>query len=101
MAICPEVVTRSCAMGAKAKKRTVAETQSTFNIQVCSKDGRLLSEYTLTQHDHDVSTIDAAERCACENLANYQSDREEQFVVVVSEETLTKLRQVQTNCRSE
>lgn len=88
-------------MGAKAKKRTDTRVQSTFNIQVCSKDGRLLSEYTLTQHDHDVSTIGAAERCACENLANYQSDRDEQFVVVVSEETLTKLRQVQTNCRTE
>ncbi len=88
-------------MGAKAKKRTARKAQSTFNIQVCSKDGRLLSEYTLTQHDHDVSTIGAAERCACENLANYQSNHDEQLVVVVSEETLTKLRQVQTDCRTQ
>ena len=89
-------------MGAKSKKRTKAEEQTTFNIQVCSKDGRLLSEYTLTQQEHDVRTIDAAERCACENLSNYHdSDNNDRLVVVVSEETLTKLRQVQTDCRVE
>ncbi len=90
-------------MGAKAKKRTNAEEQTTFNIQVCSKDGRLLSEYTLTQQEHDVKTIDAAERCACENLSSYNNSRNhsERLVVVVSEETLTKLRQVQTDCRAE
>ncbi|RLA34443.1 MAG: hypothetical protein DRR11_02705 [Gammaproteobacteria bacterium] len=90
-------------MGTKAKKRTNAEVQTTFNIQVCSKDGRLLSEYTLTQQDHDVRTIDAAERCACENLSNYHNgdNDNDRLVVVVSEETLTKLRQVQTDCRAE
>ena len=90
-------------MGAKAKKRKNAEVQTTFNIQVCSKDGRLLSEYTLTQQDHDVRTIDAAERCACENLSNYHDsdNNNDRLVVVVSEETLTKLRQVQTDCRAE
>ena len=90
-------------MGAKAKKRANAEVQTTFNIQVCSKDGRLLSEYTLTQQDDDVRTIDAAERCACENLSNYHNsdDNNDRLVVVVSEETLTKLRQVQTDCRAD
>jgi hypothetical protein len=90
-------------MGTKAKKRTNAEVQTTFNIQVCSKDGRLLSEYTLTQQEHDVSTIDAAERCACENLSDYHNsdNNNDRLVVVVSEETLTKLRQVQTDCRAE
>ena len=90
-------------MGAKAKKRANAEVQTTFNIQVCSKDGRLLSEYTLTQKDDDVRTIDAAERCACENLSDYHNsdNNNDRLVVVVSEETLTKLRQVQTDCRAE
>ena len=88
-------------MGAKATKRTDSEAQSTFNIQVCSKDGRLLSEYTLTQQENDVRTLGAAERCACENLVNYQGNRDDQLVVVISEETLTKLRQVQTDCRAE
>ena len=90
-------------MGAKAKKRTNAKVQTTFNIQVCSKDGRLLSEYTLTQQDDDVRTIDAAERCACENLSDYHNsdNNNDRLVVVVSEETLTKLRQVQTDCRAE
>jgi hypothetical protein len=89
-------------MGAKAKKRANTEVQTTFNIQVCSKDGRLLSEYTLTQQEHDVRTIDAAERCACENLSNYHDsdNNNDRLVVVVSEETLTKLRQVQTDCRA-
>ena len=90
-------------MGARAKKRANAKEQTTFNIQVCSKDGRLLSEYTLTQQEHDVRTIDAAERCACENLSNYNNsdNNNDRLVVVVSEETLTKLRQVQTDCRVE
>ena len=90
-------------MSAKAKKRKNAEEQTTFNIQVCSKDGRLLSEYTLTQQDHDVKTIDAAERCACENLTDYHNSDQnnDRLVVVVSEQTLTKLRQVQTECRVE
>ncbi len=85
-------------MRTKTKKKADTETQSIFNIQVCSQDGRLLSEYTLTQRENDVSTLGAAERCACENLADYQGMQGEQVVVVVSEETLTKLRQVQTDC---
>lgn len=88
-------------MSAKAKKHATTEARSEFNIQVCSKDGRLLSEYTLTRHEDKVKSLAAAERCACENLSDYQSNGGEQVVVVVSEETLTKLRQVQTDCRAE
>ena len=65
---------------------------ATFNIQVCSADGRLLSQYTLTRQDHDVGTLSAAEQCARTNLSNYHG---EPLVIIVSEETLTKLRQVQ------
>lgn len=88
-------------MRAKAKKRAATETRSEFNIQVCSKDGRLLNEYTLTQHENEVKSLAAAERCACENLSVYQNNGGDQVVVVISEETLTKLRQIQTDCRSE
>jgi hypothetical protein len=70
---------------------------STFNIQVCANDGRLLSEYTLTRTDDDVRTLKAAENCACKNLADYQG---EPLIVVISEETLSELAQVQTDCRT-
>jgi hypothetical protein len=81
-------------MSGNAKRDTDAgmETSTTFNIQVCSKDGQLLSEYTLNRHQHDVTTLGAAEQRAEENLLeNYG----EALVVIVSEETLTKLRQTQ------
>lgn len=86
-------------MSTNTKKKADAseELLSTFNIQVCSNDGRLLSEYTLTRNDHDVRTLKAAESCACENLADYQG---EPLIVVVSEETLSELSQVQTDCRT-
>jgi hypothetical protein len=87
-------------MNAIAKKNANAgeDGQFTFDVQVCSKDGRLISEYTLTRRDNNVSTIRAAESCACKNLSDYH---EQSLVVVVSETTLTKLRQVQTDCRIE
>ena len=85
-------------MSANTKKDTNAGAKilSTFNIQEFSEDGRMLHEYTLSRNDHDVCTISAAERFACENLACLDG---EPRVVVVSEETLTKLRQVQTDCQ--
>ncbi|MEE9157853.1 MAG: hypothetical protein V3U60_05650 [Gammaproteobacteria bacterium] len=81
-------------MSANARKEADAgaEILTTFNIQVCSKDGRLLSEYTLTRHDDDVSTLKAAERCACKNLFDHHG---ESLLVVVTEETLPGLRQSQ------
>ena len=87
-------------MSANAKKNANAgkNLQTTFDVQVCSKDGRLISEYTLTRRDDDVSTLGAAETCACKNLSDYH---DESLVVVVSEHTLTKLRQVQTDCQTE
>jgi len=81
-------------MSANARKEAdaSAEILTTFNIRLCSKDGQLLSEYTLTRHDDDVSTLQAAERCACKKLSNYDG---ESLVVVVTEETLPGLRQSQ------
>jgi hypothetical protein len=63
-----------------------------FNVQVFSKDGRILSEYTLTRHQHNVSTLAAAESHAEENLLDNYG---EALLVIVSEETLTKMRQTQ------
>ena len=82
---------------AKRKDHDGVDIEAMFNIQVCSNDGRMLSEYTLTRGEHDIHTLNAAESCACENLSDYQG---EPLVVVVSEETLTKLRQVQTDCQT-
>ena len=81
-------------MSGNAKKDADAgvETPTTFNIRICSKDGRMLSEYTLTRHQHDVATLGAAERRAVENLLDNYG---EALVIIVSEETLTKLRQTQ------
>ena len=69
-----------------------------FNVQVCTSDGRLLREYTLNRRDDGVCTLSDAESCACKNLSD---DHGEPLVVVVSEETLLKMRQVQTDCQSE
>jgi hypothetical protein len=81
-------------MSVNAKKDTDAgaDVLTSFNVKVCSKDGRLLSEYTLTPHQHDVLTLSAAERRAHDNLLDNYG---EPLIVIVSEETLTKLRQVQ------
>ena len=85
-------------MSTKAKRDTDTGMPTTFDVQVCSKDGRLLREYTLNGHDDGVRTLSDAESCACRNLSDDPSDP---IVVVVSEETLLKMRQVQTDCQSE
>ncbi len=66
--------------------------QSMFTVQVLSNEGQLLSEYSLTREEHHVATLAAAEQCAVARLSDYHG---EHLVIVVSEETLTKLRQVQ------
>ncbi len=59
---------------------------TSFNIQVCTNDGRLLSEFTLAVYDDDVRTLGAAERIARKNPSDHQG---EPLVIVVSEETST------------
>ena len=78
-------------MNTNAKRDADADILTPFDIQVCSQDGRLLSEFTLTLYDDDVGTLGAAERCARQNLSDYKG---EPLVIVVSEETATNLRQV-------
>ena len=65
---------------------------SEFTVQLYAQDGQLLSEYTLNRRGNNVHTLGAAERCARERVANQYG---EPLIVIVSEETLTKLRQVQ------
>ena len=76
----------------KNESSSSIELPAEFTVQVCSNDGRLLSEYLLTKKEHNVTTLAAAEQQALTNLSD---SCDEQLVIVVSEETLTKLRQVQ------
>ncbi len=81
-------------MTADAEKKTSVDSsmQTIFDIQVCSADGQLLRQYTLTRQDNNVATLGAAEQRARMNLSEYHGDP---LVIIVSMETLTKLRQVQ------
>ena len=63
------------------------------DILVCSNDGRLLRRFLLNVYDDDVRSLGAAERVATKNTSDNQGKR---FVVVVSNETSTKLRLTQT-----
>ena len=65
---------------------------STFEVQIYTDGGRLISEYTLNQAHDNICTITAAERSARKNLANSFL---EPLVLIISEYTLTKLRQIQ------
>ena len=71
---------------------TEEKAETTFIIHVCSKDGRMISEYALTRKQHGVATLDAAEHCADEQLLDNFG---EALIVIVSEERLTKMRQSQ------
>ena len=85
-------------MSTSTKRDTDTAMLTKFDVQVCSQDGRLLREYTLNRRDDGVCTLGDAESCACKNLSDAHGDP---LVVVVSEETLLKMRQVQTDCQSE
>ena len=65
---------------------------TSFNTQVCTNDGRLLREFTLTGNDDRVTSLKAAEHHVRLGLANYKG---EPLVVFLSEETLTEFHQVQ------
>ena len=67
--IFPGIVPMSA--NAKMKANGGKNIKAAFDVQVFTKDGRLVNEYTLTPHDDDVCTLSAAETCACKNLADY------------------------------
>jgi hypothetical protein len=81
-------------MGAtpKLKVDDRVEEHELFNIHVCSDDGRLLDEYSLTRKGDNVVTLDAAETHIRDGLSDYQG---EPLVIFVNQETLTKFRQLQ------
>ncbi len=82
-------------MNAKTKMaaKLDEELPISFDIQVCSNDGRIRSEYTLTRKDDQVTTLKSAEHHVRVGLSGYKG--EEPLVVFISQETLTKFRQVQ------
>ena len=64
----------------------------TFNIQVYKDDGTLLNEYDLDPEKDGVSSLAVAKIRALKNLGDECKGR---VVIVVSGETMNKLRQVQ------
>ena len=81
-------------MNAKTKMaaKLDEELSISFDIQVCSNDGRILREYTLTRKDDQVTTLKSAEHHVRVGLSDYKG---EPLVVFISQVTLTKFRQVQ------
>ncbi|WP_339910899.1 hypothetical protein [Symmachiella dynata] len=75
----------------KAKSNSNKGSPKTFTVQLCSKDGRLLNEYSLTCTEHSVTNLAAAEQNVLETLCDYQG---EPLVIVVSEDTGDGLQQV-------
>lgn len=65
---------------------------TSFDIQCCSDDGRLLTEYRLTRIRDNVATLDAAEDHIRSDLSDYKG---EPLVIIVSQESLTKFHQLQ------
>ncbi len=64
----------------------------TFNIQVYKDDGTLINEYELDPEKDGVSSMQVAKIRALKNLSDSGEGR---VVIVVSGETMHKLRQVQ------
>jgi len=74
-------------------KHRAAEDSGAFNVQLYSDNGQLLSEYTLDPVKDKITTLRAAEECARSGMvANDLGST----IIIVSQETLTKIRQVQT-----
>jgi hypothetical protein len=64
-----------------------------FSIQVCTTEGRLLSEYTLTRRKNRVASLSAAERFMRKRLANQGGAP---LIIVISEDTTNEFRQTQS-----
>ncbi len=76
----------------KSKNHNAVDEAASFHVQVCSGDGRLLSEYQLTRTDNSIATLEAAEDHIHKDFSDYKG---EPLIVFVSQETLTKFRQLQ------
>lgn len=68
------------------------EDSGTFSVQLYNEAGQLLNEYTLDPVKDNILTLSAAEKSARSDMvANDLGST----IIIVSQETLTKLRQVQ------
>ncbi|TDI77179.1 MAG: hypothetical protein E2O81_05335 [Betaproteobacteria bacterium] len=76
----------------KLRNHYISDDAMSFTVQVCSEDGRLLSEYKLSRTGDNVATLDAAEDRVRNNYSDYKG---EPLIVFVSQETLTKFCQTQ------
>ena len=72
-----------------ANRRLAAE----FSIQICTTEGRLLSEYTLSGRKNRAASMNAAERYVRRRLANQDGAP---LIVVISEDTTDEFRQTQS-----
>jgi hypothetical protein len=81
----------------KADPDTHTDRTNTFNIQVYTDEGRLIDEYTMDPERDKVSTLGAAEDSARKRLTQRFF---EPLILIVTEQTLTKLCQVQVKVAS-
>ena len=72
-----------------ANRKLAAE----FSIQICTTEGRLLSEYTLSRRKNRVASLSAAERYVRKRLAIQDGAP---LIVVISEDTTNEFRQTQS-----
>ena len=73
----------------EANRKLAAE----FSIQICTTEGKLLSEYTLSRRKNRVATLSAAERYVRKRLANQDGAP---LIIVISEDTKNEFRQTQS-----
>ena len=69
------------------------ELAADFGIQICTTDGRLLSEYTMSRRKNQVASLSAAERHVRKRLASQDG---EALIIVISENTADEFRQTQS-----
>ena len=64
-----------------------------FSIQICTTEGRLLSEYTLSGRKNRAASMNAAERYVRRRLANQGGAP---LIIVISGDTTDEFRQTQS-----
>ncbi|MCP4979449.1 MAG: hypothetical protein GY935_03015 [Gammaproteobacteria bacterium] len=64
-----------------------------FSIQICSTEGRLVSEYTQSRRRNRVKSLNAAERYVRKRLANRGGSS---VIIVISEDRIDEFRQTQS-----
>jgi hypothetical protein len=78
----------------KSKQRNAnRELAAEFSIQICTTEGRLLSEYTLSRRKNRVASLSAAERYVRKRLGNQGSAP---LIIVITEDTINEFRQTQS-----